>query len=91
MRISNVYTRTGDAGKTRLAGGQEVWQDSLRVEPHGTVDELNSVIGFARVFNGESVPGWTAAGRMEDWLKWIQTTPFDSGGILAATVVHRWR
>ena len=25
MRITKVYTRTGDAGKTRLAGGQQVW------------------------------------------------------------------
>ena len=31
MRITKVYTRTGDAGKTRLAGGQQVWKDSLRV------------------------------------------------------------
>ena len=53
MRISKVYTKTGDAGKTRLAGGQEVWKDSLRVEAYGTVDELNSVIGLARVYNAE--------------------------------------
>ena len=43
MRISRVYTRTGDGGKTRLAGGQPVWKDSLRVEAYGNVDELNSV------------------------------------------------
>ncbi|TLY27067.1 MAG: ATP:cob(I)alamin adenosyltransferase, partial [Nitrospirae bacterium] len=42
MRITKVYTRTGDAGKTRLAGGQQVWKDSLRVEAYGTVDELSS-------------------------------------------------
>ena len=83
MRISKVYTRTGDAGKTRLAGGQEVWKDSLRVEAYGTVDELNSVIGLARVFNGESLQKGTEAGRMEDWLKWIQNKLFDIGGILA--------
>ena len=47
MRITKVYTRTGDAGKTRLAGGQQVWKDSLRVEAYGTVDELNSLIGIA--------------------------------------------
>ena len=83
MRISKVYTRTGDAGKTRLAGGQEVWKDSLRVEAYGTVDELNSVIGLARVFNSKSVQGRTEAGRMEDWLKWVQNKLFDIGGILA--------
>ena len=83
MRISKVYTRTGDAGKTRLAGGQEVWKDSLRVEAYGTVDELNSVIGLARVFNSESLQKGTDADRMEDWLKWIQNKLFDIGGILA--------
>lgn len=51
MRITKVYTRTGDAGKTRLAGGQQVWKDSLRVEAYGTVDELNAAVGVVRVFN----------------------------------------
>lgn len=83
MRISKVYTRTGDAGKTRLAGGQEVWKDSLRVDAYGTVDELNSVIGLARVFNDEIRQARKEAGRMEDWLKWIQHKLFDIGGILA--------
>ena len=55
MRITKVYTRTGDAGKTRLAGGQEVWKDSLRVDVYGTVDELNSMIGLVRVFNSDAV------------------------------------
>ena len=39
MRITKVYTRTGDEGQTRLAGGQQVSKDSLRVEAYGTVDE----------------------------------------------------
>ena len=83
MRISKVYTRTGDAGKTRLAGGQEVWKDSLRVEAYGTVDELNSVIGLVRVFNAENVNVQQAADQMEVWLKWVQNKLFDLGGILA--------
>ena len=56
MRITKVYTRTGDAGKTRLAGGQQVWKDSLRVEAYGTVDELNAVVGVVRVMNAEADP-----------------------------------
>ena len=51
MRITKVYTRTGDAGKTRLAGGQQVWKDCLRVEAYGTVDELNALVGVVRAFN----------------------------------------
>ena len=47
VRINKVYTRTGDAGNTRLAGGQEVSKSSLRIEAYGTVDELNAVLGLA--------------------------------------------
>jgi cob(I)alamin adenosyltransferase len=48
MRISKVYTRTGDAGQTSLVGGKRVSKASLRVDAYGDVDELNSVIGFVR-------------------------------------------
>ena len=46
-RITKVYTRTGDAGTTRLGGGQEVPKHALRIEAFGTVDELSSSIGAA--------------------------------------------
>lgn len=46
-RITKVYTRTGDAGTTRLGGGQEVPKHALRIEAFGTVDELSSCIGVA--------------------------------------------
>ena len=70
MRISKVYTRTGDAGKTRLAGGQEVWKDSVRVDAYGTVDELNSMLGLARVANEQSGVNTDASNFMENTLKW---------------------
>ena len=79
MRISKVYTRTGDSGKTRLAGGQEVWKDSLRVDVYGTVDELNSIIGLVRVFNGDTVGRQTHATRLEESLRWVQNKLFDLG------------
>jgi len=50
LRITKVYTRTGDKGTTRLGGGQEVPKDSLRIQTYGMVDELNSVIGLALAF-----------------------------------------
>ena len=83
MRISKVYTRTGDAGKTRLAGGQEVWKDSVRVDAYGTVDELNSMLGLARVANEQSGVNTDASNFMENTLKWTQNKLFDLGGILA--------
>jgi cob(I)alamin adenosyltransferase len=83
MRITKVYTRTGDAGKTRLAGGQQVWKDSLRVETYGTVDELNASIGVVRVVNAEMVGANVQAEQLEADLQLIQNKLFDIGGILA--------
>ena len=83
MRISKVYTRTGDAGKTRLAGGQEVWKDSTRVDAYGTVDELNSMLGLVRVSNEQASTNAEASEFIENILKWTQNKLFDLGGILA--------
>lgn len=47
VRITRVYTRTGDTGETALVGGRRVPKDSPRIEAYGTVDELNSAIGVA--------------------------------------------
>ena len=49
LAINRVYTRRGDQGETSLAGGQRVPKDSPRIEAYGTVDELNSFLGAARV------------------------------------------
>ena len=43
-----IYTKTGDQGKTALFGGRRVSKNDLRVEAYGTVDELNSFIGWLR-------------------------------------------
>jgi cob(I)alamin adenosyltransferase len=83
MRITKVYTRTGDAGKTRLAGGQQVWKDSLRVEAYGTIDELNASVGVVRVFNADIQEESQAAQQLEDELRWVQNKLFDVGSILA--------
>lgn len=48
IRITRVYTRTGDKGETGLVGGKRVPKDATRIEAYGTVDELNAAIGFAR-------------------------------------------
>jgi cob(I)alamin adenosyltransferase len=83
MRITKVYTRTGDAGKTRLAGGQPVWKDSLRVEAYGTIDELNAVVGVVRVMNADVRSGNPAVSQLEEELRWAQNKLFDVGSILA--------
>ena len=83
MRITKVYTRTGDAGKTRLAGGQQVWKDSQRVEAYGTLDEVNAVVGVVRVMNAEMIGSHAQAEQLEEDLRWIQNKLFDIGGLLA--------
>lgn len=83
MRITKVYTRTGDAGQTRLAGGQQVWKDSLRVEAYGTVDELNASVGLVRAMNEEAALATGSATRLEEDLRWVQNKLFDLGSILA--------
>lgn len=50
MRLTRIYTKTGDKGETGLAGGVRVSKDSDRIEAYGTVDELNSIVGIVRAF-----------------------------------------
>jgi cob(I)alamin adenosyltransferase len=83
VRITKVYTRTGDGGKTRLAGGQQVSKDSLRVEAYGTVDELNASVGLARAMNEEASRAVESAKQLEQDLRWVQNKLFDVGGLLA--------
>ena len=45
-RLSKIYTKTGDNGSTGLGDGSRVDKDNLRVATYGTVDELNSAVGF---------------------------------------------
>ena len=85
MRITKVYTRTGDAGKTRLAGGQQVWKDDLRVEAYGTVDELNAAVGVVRAFHAGGRGRGAGTAKLDTELRWIQNKLFDLGGLLATT------
>ena len=45
-----VYTKTGDKGTTGLLTGERIEKDSIRVEAYGTIDEVNSALGLARVW-----------------------------------------
>jgi cob(I)alamin adenosyltransferase len=46
MKITKVYTRGGDKGKTSLVGGQRVSKACARLEAYGTIDELSSHLGL---------------------------------------------
>ena len=46
MKITKVYTRTGDQGETSLVGGIRIKKSDKRLEAYGTVDELNAHLGL---------------------------------------------
>lgn len=47
VRLTRIYTRTGDAGETSLGDGTRVTKLDPRIVAFGAVDELNSLIGLA--------------------------------------------
>jgi len=83
IRITRVYTRTGDRGETRLAGGKKIAKDAQRIETYGTIDELNAILGLARSFNEAEMSRSAASRRLDGILKQIQNELFDIGGELA--------
>jgi cob(I)alamin adenosyltransferase len=49
VRLSKIYTKTGDDGSTGLGDGSRVEKSDVRVEAYGTVDEANAAVGVAVV------------------------------------------
>ena len=47
--LNRIYTRTGDDGTTSLGTGARRKKYDLRIEAYGTLDEVNAVIGLARL------------------------------------------
>ncbi|MGV9006957.1 MAG: cob(I)yrinic acid a,c-diamide adenosyltransferase [Brevundimonas sp.] len=74
--LNKIYTRTGDDGSTRLASSATVSKSDARVEAYGAVDELNAVIGVARLHSGQN-------DRIDAMLGRIQNELFDLGADLA--------
>jgi cob(I)alamin adenosyltransferase len=75
VRLSRIYTKTGDDGTTCLGDGQRLPKHHPRVAAYGTADELSSVLGIA------------LSGAVEEpirsWLREIQNDLFDLGADLA--------
>jgi len=71
----SIATKRGDGGQTGLAGGIRISKADLRVESYGSVDELNTVLGFARsICENKEIAHWTET---------IQRTLFRVGAALA--------
>lgn len=82
VKLTKIYTRTGDDGTTGLATGARVRKDDPRVECYGTVDEANAAIGLA-VVAAASATSNTRAPRIAEILRAIQHDLFDLGADLA--------
>jgi cob(I)alamin adenosyltransferase len=83
IRITRVYTRTGDRGETALVGGRRVPKDAPRIESYGTIDELNAVLGLARGFNAERLGEGEGPQWLDGTLRRLQNQLFDLGSELA--------
>lgn len=79
--LNRIYTRTGDAGRTRLADGSEVAKTDLRVETYGAVDEMNACVGMARLHTAGDA-------ELDAVLHRIQNDLFDLGADLARPQVE---
>lgn len=76
VTLNRIYTRTGDAGTTRLSTGEPVPKDDLRVEAYGSVDETNSCLGLARLHTADDP-------LLDGMLSRAQNDLFDLGADLA--------
>jgi cob(I)alamin adenosyltransferase len=76
VKLNRIYTRTGDDGTTGLVRGPRRPKFDLRVEAYGTVDEVNALIGQARLGTG-SMP------KIDMMLGRVQNDLFDVGSDLA--------
>ncbi len=84
MRLTKIYTKTGDKGDTRLATGEKLSKSSARIEAYGAVDELNSFIGLLQ----DSLSEYQTFSSLRTQLAQIQNELFDIGGELATPLPH---
>ena len=74
VRLTRIYTKTGDRGTTALGSGRRVAKDHPRIEACGDVDELNAALGLALA---SGLDGEAAA-----TLRAVQNDLFDLGADL---------
>lgn len=83
LAINRVYTRKGDAGTTRLVGGNKVLKNDWRIESYGTLDELNSFVGAARLSIQQDHPESEPFAGLAKTLFRVQHELFNLGAVLA--------
>ncbi|MCB0911966.1 MAG: cob(I)yrinic acid a,c-diamide adenosyltransferase [Propionibacteriaceae bacterium] len=76
VNLTRIYTRTGDAGRTRLSDMSETAKTDPRVEAYGHVDEANSLLGL--VTTQPDLPE-----DVREVLRHVQNELFDCGADLS--------
>ncbi|MGJ8635916.1 MAG: cob(I)yrinic acid a,c-diamide adenosyltransferase [Phycisphaerales bacterium] len=79
VKLTKIYTRTGDSGTTGLGTGQRVHKSHPRVESYGGVDETNAAIGVAILQAGDNA-------EIKTLLESIQHDLFDLGADLCTPI-----
>ena len=64
--LNRIYTRTGDDGTTALGSGARRKKYDPRVEAYGTLDEVNAVLGLARLHTAHDPMLDAALGRIQN-------------------------
>ncbi|MDO5534024.1 MAG: cob(I)yrinic acid a,c-diamide adenosyltransferase [Propionibacteriaceae bacterium] len=80
VNLTRIYTRTGDAGTTRLSDLSTARKTDLRVEAYGHVDEANATVGLAITLGGLPEP-------VAEVLRAISNELFDLGADLSNPLV----
>ncbi len=80
VKLTKIYTRSGDDGRTMLGSGARVPKDDLRVEAYGTVDEANALLGMSVLACEPELPGVAAS------LRTLQHDLFDVGADLCTPI-----
>ena len=80
VNLTRIYTRTGDAGTTRLGDMSETTKNDLRLHAYADVDEANAQIGAAIALGGLEEP-------VVKVLTTIQNDLFDVGADFCTPVV----
>ena len=83
LALNRIYTKRGDRGETSLVNGRRIPKSDPRIEAYGTVDELNSHVGLARVLVQELSETCGTLQRLGDIFLRVQHELFNLGSILA--------
>jgi cob(I)alamin adenosyltransferase len=80
VRLTRIYTRTGDAGQTHLGDMSRVSKTDPRLVAYADVDEANSVLGLALALGSPSP-------ELVELVRSVQNDLFDVGADLSTPVV----